>query len=105
MAEIVPFENEMDAAPATGAKVGVPQPLVVALVGLATTMAPGKVGNISVKFKPLTAPALGLVKVNVSVETPLTLVGFGEKLFEMVILTGLIMTVVAAPAPAKKLLL
>lgn len=99
MAGIVPFENEMDALPATGEKIGVPQPLVVALVGLATNMAPGEVGNISVKFKSLTVPAPGLVKVNVSVETPLTLVGFGEKLFEIVILAGLITT---ALTPAAK---
>ncbi len=87
-AAIVPFENEMEAAPATGANVGVPQPEVDALVGLATVIAPGEVGSVSVKFRPLTLAAFGLVNVKVSVEIPPALVGSGLKFFEIVSVEG-----------------
>ena len=87
-AAIVPLEKEREAAPAVGAKVGDPQPVVDAFVGFATTMAPGEVGKVSVKFKPLTATDVGLVNVKVRVEMPLTVVGSGLKFFEMVIAEG-----------------
>ena len=87
-AAIVPLEKERDVAPAVGAKVGDPQPVVDAFVGLATTMAPGEVGRGSVKFNPLTDMGVGFVKVNVRVDIPLTVVGSGLKFFEIVIADG-----------------
>ena len=80
----VPFEKEMEAAPATGAKVGVPQPVVVAPGVGATVIAPGVVSSVSVKFKPLTVTEVGLVNVKVNAETPPALVGSGLKFFAMV---------------------
>lgn len=88
LAATVPFENEIEPAPATGAKVAAPQPLIVAPGGLATTIAPGEVGNTSEKFTPETAAGLGLVIVNVRAETPLTLVGSGLKLLAIVRVEG-----------------
>src|SRR5262249_56217980 len=87
-AAIVPLENEIDGAPATGENVGVPEPGVGALGGFATTIAPGTVGRLSVKLTPLREPALAFVRVNVSVEIPPTFVGFGEKLLEIVASDG-----------------
>ena len=87
-AAILPFENEIEAAPATGANVGEPQPVVEALGVLATTIAPGEVGKVSVKFNPLNDEGVGLVIVNVSVETPPTIVGSGLKFFEIVTAEG-----------------
>lgn len=84
-AAIVPLENERDVAAAAGAKAGEPQPVVVAFGVLATAIL---LGNGSVKLNPLIAPPLGLVIVMVSAEMPLTLVGFGLKLLEMVTLVG-----------------
>lgn len=87
-AAIVPFEKESEPAPAVGANAGDPQPVVDAFVGLATTMAPGEVGRVSVKFNPLTDKGVGLVSVNVRVDIPFTVVGSGLKFFEMVIADG-----------------
>ena len=84
----LPFENESDVALAAGAKVGDPQPVVVAPGVLATTMAPGVVGRVSVKLSPLKAAGVGLVRVNVSVETPPAVVGSGLKFLEMVTAEG-----------------
>src|SRR5437016_9789876 len=83
LAATVPFENEIDAAPAAGANVGVPHPVVVAPGGFATTMAPGDVGKTSVKASDPTDPPFEFVSVNVSVETPPTVDGFGAKCFEI----------------------
>src|SRR5258708_8276541 len=67
---MVPPLNATDAAAATGVKVGAPQPLVLAAGTAATTMAPGLVGNVSLKATPVsTVDAFGLVSVKVSVET------------------------------------
>ena len=44
---IEPLEKEIEALPAAGLKVGVPQPLVLALSVVATTIAPGIVGKVS----------------------------------------------------------
>ena len=88
LAAMVPFEKESAAAPATGANVGVPQPVVDALVGLAIVMAPGVVGKVSVKLSPLTLAALGFVNVKVRVEMPPALVGSGLKFFAMVRVDG-----------------
>ena len=87
-AAIVPFEKESETAPAVGAKVGVPHPEVDALVGLATTIAPGLVGRVSVKLTPVSVTGVGLVSVKVSVEIPLTVVGSGLKLFAIVTTDG-----------------
>ncbi len=89
-----PFENEMEPAPATGVKVGVPQPDVVAPVGLATTIAPGDRGKVSVKLAPLMEAVFGLCNVIVKVEEPPALVGFGLKLFAMVIAEGSMILVI-----------
>lgn len=40
-------EKEIEALPAVGLKVGVPQPLVLALGAVATTIAPGVFGKVS----------------------------------------------------------
>ncbi len=41
LAATVPLENDNEVAPAVGAKVGVPQPLVVGFGGFATVMPAG----------------------------------------------------------------
>ena len=87
-AATLPLENEIEAAPAAGANVGEPQPAVEALGVLATTMAPGVDGRVSVKFSPLKEEEVGLVMVNVRVETPLAVVGSGLKFFEIVTAVG-----------------
>ena len=87
-AAILPFEKEMETAPAAGANVGVPQPVVEAFGVLATTIAPGVVGKVSVKFNPLNEEVVGFVMVNVRVETPPAVVGSGLKFFEMVTAVG-----------------
>ena len=70
-AAIVPPEKEIEPAPAVGANVGVPQPLVEALGVLATAMAPGEVGNVLLKATPLRASfSLGLVSRKVRVDVP-----------------------------------
>src|SRR3990172_6660107 len=79
LAATEPSENEIEAAPAVGLKVGAPQPEVLAPVGLATTMAPGEVGKVSLKFRSLRATPLGLLMVKVRVEVPPTVVGSGLK--------------------------
>ena len=84
----LPLENERDAAPAVGAKVGEPQPVVEAFGVLATIMAPGVVGSVSVKLRPLSVTEVGFVKVKVRVDTPLTVVGSGLKFFEIVTAVG-----------------
>src|SRR5258708_3061671 len=81
LAAIVPPEKLSDVLPAAGAKVGAPQPVVVAL-GVAATCRPA--GNESVNATPVRAvPAFGLVIVKVSVLTPPTAIGFGEKALAM----------------------
>jgi hypothetical protein len=87
-AAILPLENEIEAATAAGANVGEPQPAVEAFGVLATTMAPGVVGRVSVKFRPLKEEAVGFVMVNVRVETPPAVVGSGLKFFEIVTADG-----------------
>src|SRR3972149_11365349 len=74
---IVPLEKEMEGAPGVGARVGDPHPAVEAPVGLATTMAPGEVGNVSLKLTPLSATPFGLLRVKVRVEAPPTTLGLG----------------------------
>ena len=87
-AAIVPFENDSEAAPADGAKVGVPQPEVEAFVGFAITIAPGLVGSVSVKLRPVSVTGVGLVNVKVNVDVPFTVVGSGLKFFAMVTADG-----------------
>lgn len=87
-AATVPFENDSEAAPAAGVKVGVPQPDGEAFAGLATTIVPGVVGSVSVKFSPVSVVGVGLVMVKVNVETPLTFVGSGLKFFVRVTTEG-----------------
>ena len=70
--------------------VGLPIVTVTVPVRLvpATTILPGEVGKVSVKFSPLTAPAFGLEIVKVSVEPMVVFVGFGKKFFEKVSVVG-----------------
>ena len=64
---------------------GDPQPEVVAPVGVATTIAPGVVGNVSLNATPLKElSGFGLVIVNVRVEMPPVRIGFGAKSLAMV---------------------
>ena len=92
----VPLEKEIEPAPATGAYVGVPHPVVDAPVGLATTIAPGATGKVSENATPLRESSrLGFVTVKVNVETPLARMGLGENNFEI---TGGFKTVRAAEA-------
>lgn len=52
--------------------------------GEATVIAPGDIGNVSVKATPLSASFwLGFVMVRVNVETPPARIGFGAKSFDM----------------------
>lgn len=68
--------------------VNVPPQLLDVVRGEAMTIAPGAVGNISVKLRPLSDMDVGLVMVNVSVEIPLTVVGSGLKFFAIVTTDG-----------------
>ena len=87
-AAMLPFVNEIEAAPAAGVNVGEPQPDVEAPGVLATTMAPGVVRRVSVKFNPLNDEEVGLVMVNVRAETPAAVVGSGLKFLEIVTAEG-----------------
>src|SRR6478672_9182243 len=81
LAAMVPPEKLKEVFPAAGAKVGDPHPVVVAF-GVAATCRPA--GNESVKATPVRAvPVLGLVMVKVSVLTPPTAMGLGEKALAM----------------------
>ena len=81
-AAIVPSEKEIEASAAAGAKVGVPQPLVFAPVGLATCIWLGVIGKVSLKFTPVKAmPAFGLVMVKVRMDVPPARIGSGAKFF------------------------
>ena len=84
----LPFEKVRNVSPAPGVKVGEPQPVVEAFGVLATTMAPGVVGRVSIKLSPLNEAAVGLVRVKVRVETPPAVVGSGLKFFEIVTAEG-----------------
>src|SRR5687768_16043718 len=81
-AAIVPPVKLTDPAPATGAKVGAPQPETVAFGAGATCIAPGATGNVSENATPEIALApFGFVIVNVSVVTPGARTGFGANSF------------------------
>ena len=72
--------------PATGAKVGrVPQPLVLALAGLAICIPPGKG---SVKLTPLIVDVVGLLIVKNNVEGSPGATVSGMKRFDMPMLEG-----------------
>ena len=74
----VPPENATDAALATGAKVGAPQPLSVGAGTAATFIAPGAVGSVSVNATPLMACVpFGLLIWIVTVETAPTPIVLG----------------------------
>ena len=81
LAAMVPPEKLTEVLPAAGAKVGEPQPVVVAF-GVAATSIPA--GNVSVKATPVrVVPVLEFVIVKVSVLTPPTAIGFGENALAM----------------------
>ena len=65
-AAMLPLENDTDPTPMVGAQVGTPHPLVAALVGFATTRAPGKVSENDTP--PIASSGFGLVRVNVRIE-------------------------------------
>jgi hypothetical protein len=71
---MVPFENVIEEAPAVGAKVGVPQPLVLALGGLATYIFPGKESVNATPFSVVVVFTAGLMIMKVStLEPPLVM--------------------------------
>jgi len=83
-AAIVAPLKEIEPAPATGVNVGAPQPVVVAEGVPATTIAPGEVGNVSVKATLLRAFAeFEFVMMKVSVDTPPARIGFGANCLEI----------------------
>ena len=61
--------------PAVGAHVGEPVHVVLAEGAAATCSPPG---SVSVNFAPVSCTLFGLVSVKVSVDVPLTAMGFGE---------------------------
>jgi len=67
-----------DVDPAVGDHVGEPVQVVLA-DGVVATCNPA--GKLSVNFAPVSCAMFGLLSVNVSVEVPLTAIGFGEKDF------------------------
>src|SRR3989442_512159 len=99
---MVPFENEIEGAPAPGVNVGAPQPEVEAVAGLAATIAPddgapahvvvgdgvaatcSPLGSVSVNLTPVRRALFGLVSVKVNVDVALTAMGFGEKALPIV---------------------
>ena len=83
LAATVALETDREPEPAVAVMVGEPHPEEEALAGLATVIAPGVVGNVSVKFKPLTTTEEEFVRVKVSDETPPALVEAGLKAFEI----------------------
>ncbi len=98
-AAIVPPENAIDIAPATGVKTGAPQPDVENVAGDATVMAPGELGKLSLNATPLSAvAAFGLAIWNVMAETPMPArVLVGEN--DLVITGGTIAVRVAVANP------
>src|SRR5262249_50837708 len=77
---MAPPEKVMEPAPAAGANVGEPQPVVAGFGDAATTIAPGEVGKVSPKATPVRASFwFGLVMVKVSVDVPLARIGEGVK--------------------------
>ncbi len=100
LAAIVPFAKTKDGAPAAIVQTGVPQPEVEYVNGVATTIAPGEVGNVSAKFKLLSATPFGLESVNVRLEVPPAVVEFGVK--ALVIVTALGETIAAIRALVDK---
>ena len=83
-AVMVPLVNDMDVAVATGVKVGVPHPLVVAFGGAATRICAGDVGKVSVNAKPVSESFwFGLVMVNVNLDAAPASIGLGENNFVM----------------------
>ena len=95
----VPLLNETEPEPAIAVKVGVPHPLVVAPGVAATCIAPGDVGNVSVKLTPVTAAAFGFEMVNVRTETPDVDVGSGLNCLENVSAFGSMMFRIRLPTP------
>ena len=68
--------------------VNVPPQEFVVVRGEATTIAPGLVGRVSVKLRPVIVTGVGLVNVKVRVDIPPTLVGSGLKFFAIVTADG-----------------
>ena len=81
LAAIVPLENEIEPAAATGEYVGEPHPLVVAFgVGATTIVA----GNVSEKATPLCELFwFGFTMEKVRVDTPPSKIGFGANCLDI----------------------
>jgi len=78
---IVPFENASDGAPAVGANVGEPHPVVDAFGVGAISIAPGAVGSTSLNATlEIVSFGFGLTTVSVNRLTPPAMIGDGEKL-------------------------
>lgn len=83
-AVMVPLVNDMDVAVATGVKVGVPHPLVVAFGVAATRICAGDVGKVSVNARPVNESFwFGLVIVKVNLDAAPARIGLGENNFVM----------------------
>jgi hypothetical protein len=81
---MVPFVKEIEVAPADGAKVGEPHPLVVPPGVEATCICAGEVGKVSENWTLERASfRFGFVIVKVRVEVPPARMGLGENSFEM----------------------
>ncbi len=95
-AAMLPPLNATELAPAAGAKVGAPQPVVLAFGTAATTIAPGATGKVSLKATPAIALfTLGLAMVKVRVVVPPGRIGFGANSLSI---TGGTITVSVATA-------
>src|SRR5689334_19454074 len=98
---IVPSLNVMLPAPGSAEIVGVPQPVVVRLVGEAITSAPGVVGKVSLKATLVSGcGAFALLIVNLSVEgAPSTTVDGVKILLIVVIALSTCSVALAVPVP------
>ena len=104
LAGTLPPLNDTEAAPATGANVAAPQPVMLAPGVAATTIAPGDVGKGSLNATPASAvPVFGFTKVKRNTAGTLAAIGFVRKLFVMLI--GAVATTVRLALAATPVLL
>jgi hypothetical protein len=104
-AAMVPALKASDTALAAGAKVGVPQPLVLMPGTAATVIAPGLVGKVSLKATPVSAVVgLGLLIVKVNTLVAPTAICAGTKFLAMLgatlVCTTKAAVLLTAPVPA-----
>src|SRR5262249_47707745 len=85
---MVPFENVNKAAPDVGGKVWLPEPAVGRPGVVATSMAAGAVGSVSVNATPVRVEAVGLESVTFRVDEPPAVVELGAKLLAIITCAG-----------------